>query len=553
MSDGSGRRNHRIAWINVLIGTILSLALLSQPGGRAEVAADTPAVKTNSDPAVVLGDAKLFPVQTGIGSFSAEFRAEVISKRITEFAQALNQDTNSLKITNNEKTATTDITSADGVMMTIADVDAVAAGASRQELAQQHLATIQRSVRAYRKAYSPRSILQGAIFTIIATLVLITSFTLITRSTPKLHRQLRRMQGDKIRGLKIIGNQILSARRFVDLIIECLRFLRLAVLLLIFYAYINLTLSFFPWTKGLSLTLFSYLVAALGAIGSGILGYLPNLFFLGLIILITSYTLKIFRFLFTEIENGTIQFTGFYPEWAQPTYKLVQIIILAFAATVSFPYLPGSATPAFQGISIFLGVLVSLGSSTAVANTIAGIILTYTRAFRIGDRIQIEDTTGDVVNKTLFVTRLRTIKNVVITIPNSTVLGSHVINYSGASVDEETLPLILHAVVTIGYDVPWRDVHRLLVKSAIETNGVLAEPSPFVLQKSLDDFYVSYEVNAYSENASAMARTYSELYQNIQDNFAASQIEIMSPHYRAMRDGSQITIPADTETPIEAP
>jgi small-conductance mechanosensitive channel len=205
-----------------------------------------------------------------------------------------------------------------------------------------------------------------------------------------------------------------------------------------------------------------------------------------------------------------------------------------------FPYLPGSDSPAFKGISIFLGVLFSLGSSSAVANVIAGVILTYTRAFKIGDRVQIADTVGDVMGKTLLATHVKTIKNVYITIPNSLVLGSHIINFSASAQGQ---PLILHTGVTIGYDAPWRQIHALLIAAAAATPGILPEPKPFVLQTSLDDFYVAYEINAYTDQPSGMALIYSNLHQNIQDKFNEAAVEIMSPHYHAVRDGNVTAIP----------
>ncbi|NJN75986.1 MAG: mechanosensitive ion channel family protein [Synechococcaceae cyanobacterium RL_1_2] len=246
-----------------------------------------------------------------------------------------------------------------------------------------------------------------------------------------------------------------------------------------------------------------------------------------------------------EIELKRVILPGFYPEWAKPTYKLIQFLIMAFAATVAFPYLPGAETPAFQGISIFLGLLISLGSSSAIANIVSGIILTYTRAFLVGDRVKITDTIGDIVEKTLFVTRIRTVKNVVITIPNASVLSSHVINYSAAANDPLIPALILHTTITLGYDVPWRKVHDVLIKAALDTPRILPDPSPFVLQTSLDDYYVSYELNAYTDNPGIMAKIYSELHQNIQDQCNQNDIEILSPHYRAVRDGNQTTIPQD--------
>ena len=243
-----------------------------------------------------------------------------------------------------------------------------------------------------------------------------------------------------------------------------------------------------------------------------------------------------------RVEKGTITLSGFYPEWAIPTYQLVRILVIALALVLAFPYLPGSSSPAFQGVSIFIGLLFSLGSTSVVANIVSGVVLTYTRAFRVGDRVRIADTVGDVIEKGLLVTRMRTIKNVEITIPNGMVMGSHIINYSIVSQEHG---LILNTTVTLGYDIPWRLIHETLIKAAQATNGILAEPHPFVLQTGLDDFYVSYELNAYTNQPNIMAVIYSELHQNIQDFCNEAGIEILSPHYGALRDGNPSTIPSD--------
>ena len=226
----------------------------------------------------------------------------------------------------------------------------------------------------------------------------------------------------------------------------------------------------------------------------------------------------------------------------QPTYKIVRFMVLAFVLVVIWPFLPGTGSEAGKGVSLFLGALFTLGSSSAVANMVAGTVLTYTRAFRIGDRIQLGDTVGDVIEKTLLVTRVRTIKNVEITVPNALVLSGHIINYSAVA---KKGGLILHTTVTIGYDAPWRKVHELLVAAARATENVLETPAPFVLQTSLDDFFVSYQLNAYTDQAAVMARTYSDLHQNIQEKFSGGGVEIMSPHYAALRDGNRTAIPTD--------
>jgi small-conductance mechanosensitive channel len=269
---------------------------------------------------------------------------------------------------------------------------------------------------------------------------------------------------------------------------------------------------------------------------------LPNIFYIAAIVLITRYALRGVHALFSAVGDGAITFKEFHRDWAEPSYKIVRVLLLAFAAVVVFPYLPGARSDAFKGVSLFLGVLFSLGSSSAIGNMVAGVVLTYTRAFQIGDRVKIGETIGDVTEKTLLVTRVRTIKNVEITIPNGTVLGAQVVNYTTLAA---TRGLILNTAVTIGYDAPWRTVHELLIAAAARTEHLAPEPAPFVLQTSLDDFYVTYEINAYTARADLMAVIYSRLHENIQESFNAAGVEIMSPHYGALRDGNPTTIPVD--------
>jgi small-conductance mechanosensitive channel len=256
--------------------------------------------------------------------------------------------------------------------------------------------------------------------------------------------------------------------------------------------------------------------------------------------LITTYLIKVNQYFFGELRDEKLTIRGFYPDWAEPTAKLVRVLILAASAIVAFPYLPGSDSPAFKGISVFLGVLLSLGSTSAVAHGVAGTILTYMRAFQTGDFVRIGGDVGEVIEKTLLVTRVRTQKNEVITIPNGTVLGGVVVNYSA---EAHKRGVIFHTIVTIGYSAPWRQVHELLISAALATEDVLHDPSPFVLQTALNDFYVSYELNAYTDKPTNMQNIYSVLHQNIQDRFNEAGVEINSPHYASLRDGNETTIP----------
>ncbi len=245
--------------------------------------------------------------------------------------------------------------------------------------------------------------------------------------------------------------------------------------------------------------------------------------------------------IFGEIGKGNLAFPGFYPEWAEPTSRLIRALVLVLVIIIIFPYLPGSKSPAFQGISIFVGVLLSLGSSSAVANAIAGIILTYMRSFAVGDWVRIGDTVGEVVEKNALVTRIVTQKREIITIPNATVMNGSVMNYTR---EAKNGGVIFHTTVTIGYDAPWKTVHQLLIDAARATKHVLHTPAPFVLQTALNDFYVSYELNAYTDVPVEMQFIYSDLHENIQDRFNEAGVEICSPHFSSLRDGNTIAIPA---------
>jgi small-conductance mechanosensitive channel len=269
---------------------------------------------------------------------------------------------------------------------------------------------------------------------------------------------------------------------------------------------------------------------------------MPSLLIILAIAGTTYYVIAFTHFLFVELGRGNIKISGFDPEWADPTYKIARFLIIAFAMVLIFPYLPGSGSPAFQQVSIFLGVLFSLGSSGAVANVVAGVFLTYTGAFKLGDRVQIASTVGDVTERRLLYTRIRTIKEEYITIPNSLVLGSHIINYS-ASMKQN--PLILHTDVTIAYDVPWREVQQLLIDAATATDGVLTEPPPFVLITSLGNFNITYQINAYTAMPHKMAPIYADLHRNILDKFNAAGVEIMSPNIGELRRAAGKIIPAE--------
>jgi small-conductance mechanosensitive channel len=523
----------------VLMIGLLGCLLACDPTLRGQLPAQTGTSPPIPQASVMVDGKTLFTVR-GVLSFPAQARASAITQRIKELSEDVSAKPDSLSVADAE--GTSNIVAGDLVLMSVTDQDAATAGRPRQELAKDYAERIRTALIALRKQYSAKSLTLGAAYSIAATVLLVLILWLMKLLFPKLYGKLNSWRGTVIPSLRIQRFELLPADRIADFAIAIARLVRFAAVLVLLYFYASLVLGFFPWTRGYAQILFGSVVAPLKVTGQTILDYLPNVFFIAVIAVVSFYAIKLTRIIFIEIGKQTITIASFHPEWADPTYKIIRFLILALTAIVVFPYLPGAKSPAFQGVSIFIGILFSLGSTSAVANIVAGVILTYMRAFQIGDRVQIADAVGDVIESSLLVTRIRTIKNVEITIANSMVLGSQITNFS-ASVQREGL--ILHTTVTIGYDAPWRVVHGLLLAAAAATENILAEPKPFVLQTALDDFYVHYQINAFTGQPSRMAKTYSDLHQNIQDTFNEAGVEIMSPHYSTVRDGNRIAIPDD--------
>ncbi|MEW5905726.1 MAG: mechanosensitive ion channel domain-containing protein [Elusimicrobiota bacterium] len=398
-----------------------------------------------------------------------------------------------------------------------------------------------RSSAAWFSAGEAGSVAAAISLAALATALFFYLLKLISRLHVYAEGRLSAWAASAVRDVKLQQVELLPAERITEWLLFLLGALRVLLTLVLVYLYLPVLFSFFPWTRGLAGELFGYVLRPLKELTFSALGYIPDLIFVAVTVVCVHYFLRFLYTIAREIARGRIVFKGFYPDWAVPTFQIARFMIWAFTLVIVFPYLPGSDSPAFKGVSVFLGVLFSLGSSSAISNAVAGVIITYMRPFKRGDRVKIVDTVGNVMEKTLLVTRVKTVKNEHVTIPNALVLGSHIVNYTAQAEGEA---LILHTSVTIGYDVPWRRVHELLVSAARASEGVAAEPAPFVYQTALNDFHVSYEINAYSEKTDGMAAAYSSLHQNIQDKFAEAGVEILSPAYSALRSGRGPVLPA---------
>jgi len=520
----------RIVFIAVLYSSFLPYHALGQT--------DSASAQT-----IVVHDHAVFDLRTGSESLTLEERASLIESRLEALANANDIVPDSFSYTFDAGLYR--IAYGDEMVMVVSTADSRALGVSQREATEYYLNNLKGNFKNQSLIDWMLSMSMELGLSLLVLVLLYFIIRVLNKLFTRFNKWLIRSNSSYLKGVKVKNYEFLSKDRMVAFVASVLRLIKWIIILLSVYLSLPLIFSLFPGTEGITTTLLSYVVDPLKDMAMGFVGFVPNLITIVVIIAVARYFSKGLRFLSQEVQDGKLVIPGFFPDWAKPTYGLLRVLLYAFAFIVIFPYLPGSDSPVFQGVSVFLGLLVSLGSSSAISNLIAGLVITYMRAFKPGDRVKIGETTGDVIEKTMLVTRVRTAKNEDVTIPNSNILNSHTTNYSS---NMETRGLILHTTITIGYDVSWVKVHELLKNAAKKTQNVLRNPEPFILQTSLDDFYVSYELNVTTRHPALSAQIYSDLHANILDAFNEAQIEILSPHYRAGRDGSDLTIPETYKT-----
>lgn len=506
---------------------------------HAKLAEKALKIKQNATtfPVVLRGDT-LFLIYTKSGALGPELRAKNISSHLSTLLKDDFLTTDSLKLV--ESDFTTDIVYKNMVIMGVTDLDALVFNKTRANLAGEYVISMRLALIKAREGTSIVRVITriGLVLLILVGVYFV--IRMLLRLNTKGETIITSNKDKWLKSLSYKDYVFLTAEQELKVVFLILKIFRWFLILLLIYLVIPLIFSVFPFTRGWADMLFHLIWSPFKGILQGIWEYIPNLFSIVVIVVVMRYFIRLVRYIFTEIESEKLVISGFHPDWAMPTFSIIKFLLYAFMFIMIFPYLPGSDSNIFRGVSVFLGVLFSLGSSSAIANMIAGIVITYMRPFKIGDRIKLGELTGEVIEKTLLITRLRTTKLEEITIPNSSILTGNTINYSSNSTNEG---LIIHSTVTIGYDVPWKDMHQALIDAAQLVPEIQKKPQPFVLQTSLDDFYVSYQINAYVLNVHRLPAIYSLLHQSIQDVCNQRGIEIMSPHYRANRNGDTTTIP----------
>lgn len=475
---------------------------------------------------VVIEEDTLFKIYAARGGHSAFDRAETTIETITKIGHDRSLRRDSVYLLDND--GYIDIMYGDKVIISVTENDALWHSTTPNVLAETWMPIIADKITILKAENSFWQILKRAALFVLVIIFQYLMLKLINFLFRKLRREIIWLKVHKLKPLVIRDYELLNTNYLCRILLVFCRFLRYAVLLFFFIITVPILFSIFPQTESLAMKIFYYIIDPIKMVVKAIIEYIPNLFIIAIIWYCVRYIVKGLRYISDEIKTEKLKISGFYSDWAEPTFNIFRFLLYAFMIAMIYPYLPGSESGVFQGISVFVGLIVSLGSSSVISNFIAGFVITYMRPFKAGDFIKVNDTVGNVVEKTPFITRIRTIKNEIVTIPNSFITTSDTVNYSASA---RQYGLIIHTTLTMGYDVPWRQVHQLLIDSALKTNGVLEHPTPFVLETELNDNYMCYQINAYIKDADNMPVVMSDLLQNIQDLFNGAGIELFAPHH----------------------
>lgn len=472
----------------------------------------------------------LFYIYAARGGHSAVDRAETSTEMIEKCIRRRSLRRDSVYLLDNESYI--DIMYGDKVILSVTEQDALWHGQTLPAYAGQLKSLIADKIKEHKEKNSFWQIVKRIVMFLLVILIQCLLVKLINYLFRRLRRRIIGLMRHKMKPVVVHDYELLNVSHLGHIMVFLTRLVRLAVLAVLFIITIPILFYIFPQTENLALRIFHYIIDPVKMAGAAILDYIPNIFIIALIWLSIRYVVRGLRYISNEIANEKLKITGFYPDWAEPTFNIIRFMLYAFMIAMIYPYLPGSDSGVFQGISVFVGVIVSLGSSTVISNFIAGFVITYMRPFKKGDFVKVNDTIGNVIEKSPFVTRVRTIKNEMVTIPNSFIISSNTINYTSSA---NRYGLIVHTTLTMGYDTPWRKIHELLIGAALATKGILEHPAPFVLETELNDNYMCYQINAYIKDADDMPVIMSDLLQNIQDYFNEAEIELFAPHHFTTR------------------
>ena len=475
-------------------------------------------------PLVIEGDTLLY-IYASLGGEDATHRVESVARKVTQIGKSLKLTTDSMHIFESEYTA--DVMCGEVVLIRVSDLDGLWNGMSRHELAEQQMRIVSVEIEKLHADYGLKAKLTGlgwAVFLIVVQLLL---FLLTARFV----RYLRRLviDGLNVKPLVVKGYELMNVHQEKRILLLLTRVLQIFLVVVQLFISLPLLFSIFPETEKFTWNMINYVWSPLRDMVISFVRYFPNLVKIIVIVYVVRWVLKGLHHLSDEISVGHLKIDRFYQDWAEPTYHIIRIFIIAFTVVVIWPLLPGSESGVFKGVSIFVAALFSLGSTTTIGNLISGIIITYMRPFLVGDYVRIGEQEGEVVEKNAFITRLKDIKGNVVTVPNNSILSQQTINFTAAVRDGKGS--VVHSVFTFTYHVPRETVEAYLLEGAARTELIEKSPKPFVLYTALEDFYTRYEINGYTKATDKLFMVYSELHKNIVDVFHEHNLDPTSSHF----------------------
>ncbi|WP_253276940.1 mechanosensitive ion channel family protein [Ruegeria sp. 6PALISEP08] len=477
-------------------------------------------------PVIVDGD-ELFVVR-GSSALPATDRATKIEERIAQVADKSESKTVDIQISRAEFGQ---LVRVDGHMVTITtQADADHEQMDIEVLAGLQADAIENAILKYREARSNEGRVDSALAAVAWTAIfaLVSYFFFAKRK--KFLGYVRNNLEKRAESVEEATKSILRSRAIASIIVYSIHALMWVLFLFFFYYYLSLVLLSFAETQAIAQVLLKYVSEPLINVVLAVVGYIPNLIMLVIIATLCRFAIRGLDLFFENLENGAFEIKDFEAHWIAPTNMLFRALVIVIALVFAYPYIPGSGSRAFQGLTILAGIMVSLGSNTVVSNMMAGLFVIYRRSTNVGDRIMVGDKIGDVTEIKLMETLIKSIKNEMISIPNAQLLNSEVVNYS-RKVDGRGL--VVHTTVGIGYEEPPKKITAMLIEAAHRTQGLRKSPEPFVLWTQLADYAINYEINAYTSRGSSLPKILSDLHQNIVEVFNENGTQIMTPSYMA--------------------
>jgi small-conductance mechanosensitive channel len=422
------------------------------------------------------------------------------------------------------------------IALTPLDVDELA-GDTLDGETEQAVSTLRVALAEAIEARTPMMLVRAAGLSLLAIALAVVLLVVIARGHDRIAWRLIRAAEHQLARAGEGQLEVLRASRLFDFWRRFVSLISIVLGLVVTYFAVTFVLRRFPYTRPWGESMRAFMLATIERLAVDMVQAIPSLFTVLLIFLIARFFVRLLHVFFKAVEQGSVRVAWLHPETALPSRRLASAILWLFAAVMAYPYLPGSGTDAFKGASVFIGLVLSLGSSGLVNQVMSSFMITYARALRLGDFVRVGEVEGTVHHLGVLSTKIKTLRGEEITIPNAVVVGTTTTNYSRfADADGVYTP----TSVTIGYDTPWRQVQSLLLMAAERTPGVRKTPAPVVRQSELQDFYVKYTLLVCPDRPELRVGVMSELHANILDSFNEYGVQIMSPNYEADPDGPKI-------------